>query len=195
MQSATPDIPREKAALRTRMRAALRAVLPDERAAASAAICEALRARPEGAAGVLWAAFASMPTEPSLWPLLGALWAAGRVVALPRVVGAELTFHAVASEADLQRGSFGLLEPVPARCRVVAPGELGVLLVPGLAFGRDGTRLGQGGGFYDRWLAGPARPPHVWGVAFALQCVEAVPAESHDSRVDAVLTEVGAAFF
>ena len=63
------------------------------------------------------------------------------------------------------------------------------MLVPGLAFARDGARLGRGGGFYDRLLAGPQLRARRVGVCFEVQIVEAMPLEEHDQRVDEVLTE------
>ena len=65
------------------------------------------------------------------------------------------------------------------------------VLVPGLAFSRDGHRLGRGGGFYDRLLAGRARDAVKVGVCFALQLHEAIPSEVHDVVLDAVITDKG----
>ncbi|HUF97333.1 MAG TPA: 5-formyltetrahydrofolate cyclo-ligase [Ilumatobacter sp.] len=63
-----------------------------------------------------------------------------------------------------------------------------VVIVPGLAFTIEGDRLGQGGGWYDRFLSG-LRPEAVTiGVAFAPQIVDALPVEPHDIRVDHVIT-------
>ena len=77
-------------------------------------------------------------------------------------------------------------EPGPDR-PVVSPGEIDLVLVPGLAFDRRGYRLGQGGGYYDRYL------PQTKAVTVALcrSCflLDAVPREEHDAPVDLVLTE------
>jgi len=61
--------------------------------------------------------------------------------------------------------------------------------LPGVAFTRDGARLGYGGGFYDRLLAGIAQRPILIAAAFALQIVEALPQEAHDARVGWLVTE------
>jgi 5-formyltetrahydrofolate cyclo-ligase len=61
-----------------------------------------------------------------------------------------------------------------------------MILVPGRAFDRAGTRLGRGGGAYDRILAG-LQAPKI-GVAFACQLVENLPREPHDVPMDAVVT-------
>lgn len=66
-----------------------------------------------------------------------------------------------------------------------------VVVVPGLAFTLTGDRLGQGGGWYDRFLSGRSRGATAVGVGFDLQLVDHLPIEEHDERVDAVITESG----
>jgi 5-formyltetrahydrofolate cyclo-ligase len=63
------------------------------------------------------------------------------------------------------------------------------VLVPGLAFSRDGHRLGRGGGFYDRLLDGRARSALKVGVCFALQLHDEVPREPHDVVLDVVISD------
>jgi 5-formyltetrahydrofolate cyclo-ligase len=70
---------------------------------------------------------------------------------------------------------------------VVSPADLDVVVVPALALGRDGSRLGYGGGYYDAFLA--ETPAARVGVAFAACLVPSVPSEPHDARLDAVVTE------
>jgi len=68
------------------------------------------------------------------------------------------------------------------------PATIDVVVVPGLAFTTSGDRLGQGGGWYDRFLAS-LRPEAIKiGVAFAPQIVESLPVEPHDIRMDVVIT-------
>jgi 5-formyltetrahydrofolate cyclo-ligase len=64
-------------------------------------------------------------------------------------------------------------------------------IVPGLAFTPDGHRLGQGGGWYDRFLAGVRDDCLTIGVAFAAQLVESLPVEPHDVTLDVIVTEAG----
>jgi 5-formyltetrahydrofolate cyclo-ligase len=84
-------------------------------------------------------------------------------------------------------------EPVFAPERIVPPEEIDLILVPGLAFTRDGQRLGRGGGFYDRYLA--SLPPRAMklGICFQCQMLESLPSEEHDQRVHAIVTEDGIA--
>lgn len=90
---------------------------------------------------------------------------------------------------DLEAGTWGILEPKPGRLRPVEPGELELILIPGVAFDRKGNRLGYGAGYYDRFLE-KASPKAVFiALAFELQVVEdAFPAE-HDIPVHYILTE------
>ena len=113
------------------------------------------------------------------------------LVSGPRTV---MVFTPVPGEPDVR--SFA------ARCRAVGctvvvpedepePSTLDVVLVPGVAYTADGWRLGQGGGWYDRFLP-MLRPDAVTvGVAFAVQIVDALPVEPHDVPVDHVVTDVG----
>ena len=66
-----------------------------------------------------------------------------------------------------------------------------VVIVPGLAFTSAGDRLGQGGGWYDRFLAGVRPECRTIGVGFVEQIVDALPVEDHDIRLDHVVTESG----
>ncbi len=66
-----------------------------------------------------------------------------------------------------------------------------VVVVPGLAFTAHGDRLGQGGGWYDRFLAGIRDDCTTIGVCFDPQILEVLPVEAHDVRVDHVVTESG----
>jgi 5-formyltetrahydrofolate cyclo-ligase len=68
-----------------------------------------------------------------------------------------------------------------------------VVIVPGLAFTVRGDRLGQGGGWYDRFLIGTRSECTTIGVGFDLQLVERLPVEPHDVPLDAVVTESGIA--
>jgi 5-formyltetrahydrofolate cyclo-ligase family len=66
-----------------------------------------------------------------------------------------------------------------------------VVIVPGLAFTAQGDRLGQGGGWYDRFLADVRPECRTIGVGFVEQVVDALPVEVHDIRLDHVVTESG----
>lgn len=103
-----------------------------------------------------------------------------------------MVFTPVPGEPDLR--SFAARCRADGRAVVVPedepePAAIDLVLVPGVAFTADGWRLGQGGGWYDRFLP-MLRPDAVTvGVAFAAQVVDALPVEPHDVRVDLVVTD------
>ena len=88
-------------------------------------------------------------------------------------------------------------EPLPQRCRRVAELEqIDFILLPGVAFARDGSRLGYGGGFYDKLLARISAPasrplgqPVLAAAAFSMQLLKEIPQEATDRKVEWLLTE------
>lgn len=93
-------------------------------------------------------------------------------------------------ENQLAAGLWGIREPIVERCeKLAAPDEVEFALLPGVAFTRDGARLGYGGGYYDRLLAGMTQRPALVVAAFALQLVDALPQEATDIKVEWVITE------
>jgi 5-formyltetrahydrofolate cyclo-ligase len=129
--------------------------------------------------------------EVDTWPLLEHFWSRGGEVLLPRCRRGSpgiMDAIAVASRADLAPGRFGLTEPradLPRRVPAPAPE---IVLVPALAFDRNGNRLGFGGGYYDRFLPTLAGGPWLVGLAYAFQLLDSVPVEPWDCPVHAVVT-------
>lgn len=113
-------------------------------------------------------------------------WRLGKDIWLPKVTDGEMDFYLVESEKELVRGTFGILEPSGEGIK--APGEDGLVIVPGIAFDRNHNRIGYGKGFYDRYLNAH---PHLvkLGIAFDIQLVDRIPAEECDCRMDMVVTE------
>jgi 5,10-methenyltetrahydrofolate synthetase len=117
----------------------------------------------------------------------------GKTLVLPRVNRERrlLDLHEVRDPArDLEAGTWGIREPRPDRCPRVEPEAIDFVVVPGVGFDPRGGRLGYGGGYYDRLLAGysNARPLLVAG-AFEIQMVEEVPVEEHDTLMNLIVTE------
>jgi 5-formyltetrahydrofolate cyclo-ligase len=141
---------------------------------------------PEGASV---SGFWPIGSEIDLRPLLMALAARGHSVALPVVVGRDrpLVFRAWREGNEMAEGQWGIREPLESAPEITPA----VLLVPLLAFDRDGYRLGYGGGFYDRTLellrtSGSAI---AIGAAWAAQEVPVVPHGAHDQPLDWMLSE------
>lgn len=95
--------------------------------------------------------------------------------------------------AELVPGMWGILEPPKQRWgelgKEVAPEQLDCVMVPGVAFDRNGGRLGNGAGYYDRLLKGVRADAVLIGVCFESQLVEQVAMDAHDVAMDIVMTE------
>lgn len=173
-----------KAAWRRWARSARAASRSPER---EAALLAALRAWPPLREARVVLAYLAVASEPDLGPLL-----AGRTVLVPRAhegPAPRLSLHRL-EPARVAPGRWGVLEP-PEDAPEVDPAEVDVALVPGLAFDREGGRLGYGRGFFDRLLP-RLRPdaPRV-GVAFEALVAERLPREGHDVTMTHLATEAG----
>jgi 5-formyltetrahydrofolate cyclo-ligase len=102
----------------------------------------------------------------------------------------EMDAYCVEAAGQLLQGRYGIWEPNQAVTQRLAPEEVAVILVPGLFFtSKDGTRLGRGGGYFDRYLARTTAATLKVGVALDWQVVDSLPLESHDQRMDWLITE------
>ncbi len=158
---------------------------------ASQGIWNILKARPEyhKARGI--GAFASIPHEINTYSILEGTLSSGKKLFLPKVDKTmdSFEFHPVTDLKNLQPGPFGILEPTSPNA--AEWDELDLVLVPGLAFDRQGNRLGFGKGFYDRVIPRLKKSCLVVGLGYAFQLVEKVPSDKHDAPVRAVLCETG----
>jgi len=159
------------------MKASLRSFLP--KAAASQAIREALFALPAWQSASVIYGYIPMASEPD-W--LAPTWPEGKTLAFPRTDQAGgMQFFCT---QEFQIGPWKAHEPVGDN---LAPAP-DLILVPGLAFDREGYRMGRGGGFYDRWLQKYPAVPKI-GLCFSCQLVDQVPREPHDKQMDSLVTE------
>lgn len=184
---------------------AAKANLRVEALAKRAAISETVRAEAAKAAADHF--FANIVLEPGdivalYWrirdeidcqPILVRLVDGGQPVCLPVVLGADqpLELRLWQEGEPLYPSGFGTLAPSPLAPKV----EPDIVLMPLLGFDKHGTRLGYGGGYYDRTLAAAVKRPKLVGLAFACQEIEDIPRDAHDIPLDAVVTEEGARHF
>jgi 5-formyltetrahydrofolate cyclo-ligase len=179
----------DKAALRREV-LARRAALTD-RASRSLVIDTRVRALPEFRNAHTIAAYVGVGDEVATIALLEDALSREVTVAVPWRDGDDLHLARITALAELVPVSFGLLEPAHqlAASRLLIPAEAGLLLIPGVAFDRDGGRLGHGKGFYDRLLERAGPGPLRVALAFECQVVGQVPMTAGDERMDLVVTE------
>lgn len=172
--------------LRKQMKTQLKAMDQDEKQDLDHKICEQLFLIPEIAGADYVYAYMNLSWETGTEEILERFWKKGVQVALPKVLGDTMEFFHVKSRADLEEGSFHILEPSDS-CKQAAWPKAPVL-VPGLGFSRDGRRLGKGGGYYDKFLS--KEPDHMTiALAYEFQITEEIPVEEHDRPVDQIVTE------
>lgn len=131
--------------------------------------------------------FYGVGREPDTTELIEALWKRGKTVLLPRCLpGRGMEACKIVPGSKLVYSSYGIPEP-DQECPVVARDRIDLILVPNLCCDQQGYRLGHGGGYYDRYLAGYSGMtvslcPEEW-----LQ--EQLPRDEYDLPVQLVLTE------
>jgi 5-formyltetrahydrofolate cyclo-ligase len=156
------------------------------------ALAEHVLAAPEVRRAATVAAYVSVSHEPGTGPLLEALAASGKRVILPLLRSDDdLDWAAYAGAEGLRTARRGLLEPDGEALGLDAVGTADVVLVPGLAVGEDGTRLGRGGGSYDRALGRVPVGTPVWVLLNSEELLPSVPRDPHDRPVTAAVTERG----
>ena len=177
----------DKAEIRRAMRERRKALTPEERTAASGIICAKLAALNFQSPVAVYLA---SPQEIDLSPFIRKMLTTGVKVVAPRWNGEtyELAVLKGLDEVHLRKGPMGILEP--AEAEIISPKEVEVWLVPGLAFTRDGKRLGYGGGWYDRLLAEAPKNSLKLGIAHAFQVVDDLPSELHDIRLTGVIDDL-----
>ena len=107
-------------------------------------------------------------------------------IALPRVEEDKIAFYELPLTNTLVKGKFGIMEPPPYK----PMDKMDILIVPGIAFDKNGNRIGYGKGFYDRLLA-DKRTKFSIGLAYSFQLVEILPYDLYDKRLDAIASEDG----
>lgn len=180
-----------KSALRERMKARRNDMPVGEWLRANEAIADRVCATDAWRQADCLLAYAPLGSEVSTKLLIERALASGKTVALPRCAGPRtLRWYQVDGLDNLEISAYGIGEPPADPARQVIPSSSALALVPGLAFDREGRRLGYGGGYYDAFLAD--FPGASIGVCFACQLVESLAdqgaIEPHDVPVGAVVT-------
>ena len=176
-----------KAALRTVIRAQAAAMTTAERRRSDVVLLQRFLELPWTAEADTLLLFYGVGSEPDTGHLLLELWRQRKRVLLPKCLpGRAMEARLVRGEDDLWPGTFGIPEPLDA-CPTVDKGEIDLILVPALCYDLSCRRLGQGGGYYDRYLADYGG--RTVGLCRERLLQKELPVEGHDRAVDLVLTE------
>mgnify|MGYP002624159821 CR=1 FL=1 len=174
-----------KQELRQEIRLRKAACPAEERAALSREVNAALADAPQWKAAHTVLLYHALPDEVDTLALIRQAADKGKRVLLPVVVDNDLELREYRGERCLAEGAFHILEPQGAPFTDYAAINLAV--IPGVAFTRDGHRLGRGRGYYDRLLP-RLRGTYKLGLCWPFQLVDEIPTEPHDILMDRVIT-------
>ena len=110
-------------------------------------------------------------------------WRNKKKIILPTVVGDDIIPVELAENTGFAVGDFNILEPQ----NEPYTGDYDLIVVPGVAFDRNGNRIGRGRGYYDRFLCKHLNVKRI-GICFDFQLVDEVPTEPNDIKMDEVIT-------
>lgn len=177
----------KKAALRRELLTLAKAMPPAEKRESDGAILRRVTASEVyRAAGTVFC-FVGRGEEIDTRPLLERILTDGKGLCVPLCVGAgEMEAREIESLDSLRPGRYGILEP-PEDAKKIEPADIDLAVVPCVGAARDGRRLGRGGGYYDRFLAGYSGKAVLLCREMLLR--EDIPREAHDVRIPHLITE------
>jgi 5-formyltetrahydrofolate cyclo-ligase len=181
-----------KQQLRRQLRAQRRALQPSQQLSAARAVARHLLHHSVLLRTHHVACYLAADGELDTGHILRCCWRLGKRVYVPVTQpSGTLIFRRYDKGDKLRRGSFGLLEPLPAS-PTIAPDQLDLVLLPLVGFTRRGDRLGMGGGYYDRCFADQRsrrHRPQLLGLGHSFQELETLPTLPHDRGMDGFVTE------
>lgn len=173
--------------LRKEMRDKRRALSPDFIKSASEKITESLLTLEciKKARHIM--VYLSAFKEPDTFPLISELFSTGKEISVPTSDTDTFTIapSLIKSLDNLTKGAYGIYEP--KEIISVPTSDIDVVLVPGIAFTKQGDRLGFGKGYYDRFL-NEFNGTKI-GIGYSFQITQNIPVSEHDIRMDMIVTE------
>jgi len=156
----------------------------------SIGVCEKIIQLEEFQKNTVIAGFFPTPYEVNILPVLQKVLQKKCILVLSRINNENLTFYRVntLTHEDLEIGELQMKQPKKTTQKYFS-NEIGLVLVPGLAFDRHGNRLGRGLGYYDRFLQTLPKHTIAIGVCFETQIRQHIPHEQFDIPVQKVVTE------
>ena len=164
----------------------LRQSKPTGSSAEASAIINHLKVHPQVVHAHTLLLYSALPDEIPTQPLIDDLAEKGKNILLPRVVdNTTMQLRRYTGMDDLQKGAFGIMEPIG---RLFADyDQIEVAVIPGMAFDREGHRLGRGKGYYDRFLP-LLRNVYKIGICYPSRLLDHVLTDKHDICMDEVIT-------
>ena len=163
-----------------------------EKEEASRNIIQRLISMPEYEAAQAVAFYVDVRDEVRTRFALPSVLSSGKQIAVPFCAEDRLELCRLQSLDELEAGRFGVLEPRPelrTAGRIVSVAQNDLIVVPGVAFDRHGSRMGHGLGYYDRLLADVPTTTVLVGLAYECQVFPEIPVDTHDVSMDWVVTE------
>ena len=132
-------------------------------------------------------AYAPLGNEVDIRPVIEEGWRQQKRIVFPKVFGDTMRYFEISSFSQLKEGTFHVMEPVETN---PVDWEEALVFVPGVAFDRQGNRMGYGKGYYDRFFEEKTDCVKV-GVAYELQVANHLPTEENDLPMEYLVTEKG----
>jgi 5-formyltetrahydrofolate cyclo-ligase len=156
-------------------------------------ICTTFMALPEYAAARTVMFYVDVRSEVRTRNSLPDALTSGKRIVVPYCVNDELELFLLKDMEELSIGMYKILEPRPELRSLpekrVSPGELDLVMVPGVAFDRKGSRMGHGFGYYDKLLQHARGDAPLVALAFECQLFPEIPTQAHDIFMDKIITE------
>ena len=164
------------------------ALSPPEQSIAADRIQDAFLAMPEYLAAGSVAMYCAVKNEVSTERVMSHALLTGKALFLPAVEGDKMLFRRVVDLKDLVSARFGIKQP-GAGCTAADPGEIDLIVVPGVGFDLSGQRIGYGKGYYDRVLHRLEGKGVLTAFCYEFQIVDSLAGEQHDVNMDWIITE------
>lgn len=182
----------DKKQLRKEVKERIALLTESDRALQSKQACKHLIETDEFRHASVVMVYLSMPYEVDTTSIILQGWQQEKIVAVPKVSWQQRHMIPVqinSLESGLSVAEYGLRNPTTGL--PVPIEEIDLVVTPGLAFDKNGRRLGRGGAYYDRFFSSEGLTANKFGLLFGEQVVESVPMEEHDKQVDFIVTDQG----
>jgi 5-formyltetrahydrofolate cyclo-ligase len=161
--------------------------------ALSLEICRTFMALPEYAAARTVMFYVDVRSEVRTRHSLNEALATGKRIVVPYCVEQELELFQLTQMDELAVGMYKILEPRVELRKLpekrIAPRDLDLIMVPGVAFDKTGARMGHGFGYYDKLLQHARADAPFVALAFECQLFPEIPTQEHDIFMDKIITE------